>query len=273
MPQTKNSSVRLPTAAPNFSRGTAVTTLLVIAATSATAAFHPAGPVSHFPAFRTRRRRHPVYPVQGFTRHARIFAVQPSSSVGKDDDEGDADAAAGSFFHSVPSEPSEKTVPLSEVPDPVTTEFSSLMAQRAKPVPSSSVGGKPTAKRKKIVEIDEDGNPRIVNDLNNLQTDDQGYTLHTDEQTGEKARVFESLVEYPCKFPIKIVGKKEGQFVTDMVDLVAGACSADPSGIGYTERINGKWTSITVQAPVENAAMLYELYDAIGRDPRVKFKF
>ena len=38
-------------------------------------------------------------------------------------------------------------------------------------------------------------------------------------------------------------------------------------------KINGKWTSVTVKAPVENAEMLYSLYENIDCDPRVKFKF
>ena len=32
-----------------------------------------------------------------------------------------------------------------------------------------------------------------MNDVNNPQYDDQGYTLYADEETGEKKRVFEAL--------------------------------------------------------------------------------
>ena len=112
-----------------------------------------------------------------------------------------------------------------------------------------------------------------MNDINNLEYDDQGYTLYADEKTGQKQRVFEALVEYPCKFKIKIVGANEGTFVSEMVALVAENCNVEPESIDYSERRSGKWTSVTVSAPVESAEMLYVLYENIEKDPRVKFKF
>ena len=112
-----------------------------------------------------------------------------------------------------------------------------------------------------------------VNDVTKPEYDDQGYTLYQDEQTGEKSRVFEALVDYPCTFTMKIVGANEGAFVEEMVDVVATSCNVDTDQVPYTTKQMGKWTSVTVQAPVENAEMLYSLYENIDRDPRVKFKF
>jgi putative lipoic acid-binding regulatory protein len=43
--------------------------------------------------------------------------------------------------------------------------------------------------------------------------------------------------------------------------------------IRWRERVNGKWTSITVTAPIKSSTMLYELYETIDRDSRVRFKF
>lgn len=236
------------------------------------------------PAFQTpprHRHRHRSLCTSPWT-----MSMSSSSEANGEKTENDDDAIVpGSFFHSIPPEPSDTTTPLSEVQDPIDAEFSQLMKKRSKGETSDSplsIQGKSAAgagfgaakkKNTRKVEIGEDGSPRIVNDLNNLETDDQGFTLHTNEQTGEKARVFESLVEYPCTFPIKIVGAKEGQFVTDMVDLVAETCNVGRTDVTYSEREKGKWTSITVQAPVENAQMLYKVYEVIGRDPRVKFKF
>jgi len=114
---------------------------------------------------------------------------------------------------------------------------------------------------------------QYVNDVNNPEYDDQGYTLHTNEVTGEKKRVFEALVEYPCNFTMKIVGRNEGAFVLEIVQVVADACEVTIEDVPYTKRENGKWTSVTVQAPVKSADMLYTLYENVDRDPRVKFKF
>jgi len=112
-----------------------------------------------------------------------------------------------------------------------------------------------------------------LNDVANPETDDQGYTLYVDEMTGEKSRVFEALVEYPCEFTLKIVGANEGAFVSEMVAVVAESCQVEASSIAHSVRANGKWTSVTVQAPVRSAEMLYALYENVDRDPRVKFKF
>lgn len=72
---------------------------------------------------------------------------------------------------------------------------------------------------------------------------------------------------------MKIVGANEGTFVQDMVQVVADSCEKDVSDIEYSTKVMGKWTSVTVAAPVENAEMLYTLYENVDKDPRVKFKF
>lgn len=103
--------------------------------------------------------------------------------------------------------------------------------------------------------------------------DDQGYTLYTDKETGKKERVFEALMDYPCTFTMKIVGANEGSFVSEMVALVAEACGTQPDKVPYTTRSMGKWTSVTLKAPVQSSEMVYSLYEKVDLDPRVKFKF
>jgi putative lipoic acid-binding regulatory protein len=73
--------------------------------------------------------------------------------------------------------------------------------------------------------------------------------------------------------PSKIVGANEGLFVQEMVALVAESCGTVPKSIAHTVRTTGKWTSLTVYAPVQSAEMLYSLYEIIDKDPRVRFKF
>lgn len=74
---------------------------------------------------------------------------------------------------------------------------------------------------------------------------------------------------------MKIVGKDDEQesFGPEMVSIVAKSCGVDESMVKHTKRKNGKWTSVTVHAPVKNADMLYGLYNDVDKDPRVKFKF
>ncbi len=81
------------------------------------------------------------------------------------------------------------------------------------------------------------------------------------------------MIDYPCEFKLKIIGLNEGTFTEEMVQVVADCCNVQSDNVKFTERQNGKWTSVTVFAPVENAEMLYTLYENVDRDPRVKFKF
>lgn len=115
-----------------------------------------------------------------------------------------------------------------------------------------------------------------LNDVRNPEYDENGYTLYADETTGVKRRVFEALVDYPSVFKVKIIGRDEfdeAKFAPEMVNLVARSCGVDASMVHHTERKAGKWTSVTIHAPVRDADMLYELYANVSDDPRVKFKF
>lgn len=188
---------------------------------------------------------------------------------------------AGSFFNQVPEEDDDddSDEKVKEPPQmPLSTDFEKkaalLLGQRMK----AEAGGKSSAAgtgfgqpKKPYVAL---GPPdRKINDVTKPEYDKDGYTLYEDEKTGEKSRVFEALVEYPCKFTMKIVGAKEGTFVQDVVQTVAESCKVTPDEVPFSTREMGKWTSVTVEAPVESAEMLYLLYENVDKDPRVKFKF
>lgn len=203
---------------------------------------------------------------------------------------------AGSFFHQVPSDDDDddEKEEIDETPSNVDDELSALLRRRKKPSRASrpsTINGVPTAQAtgfgntrkgkegpsKPYVAIGPNGieqqRPVNVNDPTNVELDDQGYTLYTDEKTGEKSRVFEALLDYPSDFTLKIVGANEGSFVSEIVALVAEACETIPENIAHTTRSMGKWTSVTCTCPVQSAEMVYALYEAVDRDPRVKFKF
>lgn len=194
------------------------------------------------------------------------------------------DAKAGSFFNPVP-QPSESN-------DDANSETNgdekfkppkAIQPSTINGIPSNQVGielgmsisasiRKDSFSSKSYVGI----GPPSLNDVTKPEYDDQGYTLYADEKTGTKARVFEALVEYPCLFTLKIVGANEEDFVKDVLTIVATTCQMEESSytsLDHSIKYNGKWASITVQAPVESAQMLYQLYEDVDRDPRVKFKF
>lgn len=206
-------------------------------------------------------------------------------------------AVAGSFFNPIP-EPNENH---SRSTDDDTTSSApptpskALQPSTINGIPSEQVGldlgmtlqaarQKDPITRKPYVGI----GPSSLNDVTKPEYDDQGYTLYVDERTGTKARVFEALVNYPCLFTLKIVGANDDTFVQDVLQIVATTCEvtmeiveeeesvlscSNTNQIEHSIKYNGKWASITVQAPVQSAQMLYQLYENVDRDPRVKFKF
>jgi len=184
-----------------------------------------------------------------------------------------SDAPAGSFFNKPPDKDDDdddkKNQPdLLPTPDMFTINKKSKKVDKTRP-PAKGFGV--ANKKKPYVAI---GQPdRVKNDLTKPEFDKNGYTLYENEKTGEKKRVFDALLEYPCDFSLKVVGAKEGTFVEDMVQIVADCCKVNAKNIFFTTRDKGKWVSVTMKAPVENAEMVYQLYENIDKDSRVKFKF
>jgi len=179
-------------------------------------------------------------------------------------------AKAGSFFNQVPGDNSDEFDDNNDGKPKLRPEDFFLRGEDARKgfgKPPASIQ-KDSASNKPYIGI----GPPSANDVTKPEYDKNGYTLYTDEKTGEKSRVFDALVEYPCKFTLKIVGANDGTFVEDMLVIVQSTCEVEDS-IDHSVKINGRWTSVTVHAPVANAEMLYQLYENVDRDPRVRFKF
>lgn len=220
----------------------------------------------------------------------------------KDDDEKEL-PVAGSFFNVVPPKSDSAPNPSEQVTIGGAKDFSSStfdgddvemfkeIMQRTKL--SRSGGGQGFAKTTitsehvsssiiQTTSTDATGKQQTfvgigkpLNDVQNPEYDEKGYTLYADETTGEKKRVFEALVEYPSVFKMKIVGQDDENesFASEIVQVVAESCGVELSMVKHSKRKNGKWTSVTVHAPVKSADMLYALYENVDKNPRVKFKF
>lgn len=221
----------------------------------------------------------------------------PDASSSSDKNDGDAVVRAASIADE--SKKNEAEAAAENPPDDFDQAVSQLMRKRRKkPLASrpSTINGIPTEKatgfgkpepaqagnktgakrttNKPITPYVAIGEPdQPINDPSKPERDDQGYTLYTDTQTGEKSRVFEALVDYPSIFTMKIVGANEGTFVPEIVSLVAEACETEVNNVKHSTKVMGKWVSVTVKAPVQSAEMLYSLYEKVDLDPRVKFKF
>ena len=197
----------------------------------------------------------------------------------------DSSSPSGSFFN--------KPSPSSSASDTEKTEKAKELALRIKAMDERSGGSgsglgfgvvEPPRQRnkakpdKKYVSIGDNLQAkaqqiaRSNNDITNLQTDSDGYTLYKDAD-GDEKRVLEALVSYPCVFKVKIVGKQYDSFGDDMRDLVQGVVGEEVA-VSHSTKVNGKWCSVTVEiTKVESAEMLYNIYEVIDLDERVKFKF
>lgn len=62
---------------------------------------------------------------------------------------------------------------------------------------------------------------------------------------------------------------------TTPTDKNAQVTGKEAGEITYSSRdtSSGKYRSLTIQCPVQNADQLYAIYDRISQDARVKFKF
>lgn len=174
---------------------------------------------------------------------------------------------AGTFFNQVPENNDEGSGDDDETKDTFEMEAMELLRQRKGPSRASqpsTINGKPTAGQgfgaragKNVIQPAGGSKPFVgigpqLNDPTKPEYDDQGYTLYADEKTGKKSRVFEALVDYPCKFTMKIVGAQEGNFVQEMVAVVAESCQVKAETVDHSVRTQGKWVSVTVKAPVSS---------------------
>ena len=81
----------------------------------------------------------------------------------------------------------------------------------------------------------------------------------------------ESLIEYPCDFPIKVMGACVEGFAQEVVRVVQGfAPEFDPAGIEMRASSKGHYLSLTCTVHVTSRAQLDDLYRALSSHPMVR---
>ncbi len=82
----------------------------------------------------------------------------------------------------------------------------------------------------------------------------------------------ESLLTFPCAFPIKVVGLRSDDFAQQIVAVVQAAVSDfRPETVEMRASQGGKYLSVTVTVTARSQAQLDDLYQALTRHPGVKF--
>lgn len=80
----------------------------------------------------------------------------------------------------------------------------------------------------------------------------------------------ESLLEFPCDFPIKVMGRKEPGFEETVVGLVEA--QAGPLGedrVRVRESRDGNFVSLTLMVRTESQAQLDAIYSALSSHDQV----
>ena len=81
----------------------------------------------------------------------------------------------------------------------------------------------------------------------------------------------QSLIEYPCHFPIKVMGAQVPEFASTMTALVRQFDpSFDPATIEQRPSKAGNYLGLTLSVHVVSRAQLDDLYRALSTHPLVK---
>jgi hypothetical protein len=80
----------------------------------------------------------------------------------------------------------------------------------------------------------------------------------------------QSLLTFPCVFPIKIMGRREDGFAQTMLDMVLRhAPDFHPETMEMRTSKNGRYLSLTVTLSARSRAQLDALYFELSKHPMV----
>jgi putative lipoic acid-binding regulatory protein len=79
-----------------------------------------------------------------------------------------------------------------------------------------------------------------------------------------------SLIEYPCDFPVKVMGHTQAGFAQTVVDIVKRhAPDFDPAGVEMRSSKQAKYLSLTVTIRATSREQLDALYQELCDHPMV----
>ncbi len=82
----------------------------------------------------------------------------------------------------------------------------------------------------------------------------------------------ETLIEFPCDFPIKVMGKTNADFSAEIIQTIQQyEPKFDASKIEMKASAKGNYTSLTCTCYVESKQQLDDIYRALTSHPLVKY--
>lgn len=84
--------------------------------------------------------------------------------------------------------------------------------------------------------------------------------------------ITETLIEFPCDFPIKVMGETHPDFSSEIIKAIQGQLpSFDAANIEMRGSSGGKYISLTCTVHVTSKSQLDDIYRLISAHPKVKF--
>lgn len=82
----------------------------------------------------------------------------------------------------------------------------------------------------------------------------------------------ETLIEFPCEFPIKVMGETQEAFSQEIIKTIQQhEATFDETKVALKGSSAGKYTSLTCTCYVESKTQLDNIYRALTSHPLVKF--
>jgi uncharacterized protein len=90
--------------------------------------------------------------------------------------------------------------------------------------------------------------------------------------TEDDIKANETLIEFPCDFPIKVMGETHTDFSSEIINTIQALNpSFDASRIEIRGSSGGKYISLTCTVYVTSKPQLDDIYRALSAHPMTKF--
>ena len=84
--------------------------------------------------------------------------------------------------------------------------------------------------------------------------------------------IAETLIEFPCNFPIKVMGETRADFSSEIIKIIQTFVPIfDATHIEMRGSSGGKYISLTCTVAVTSKPQLDDIYRALTAHPMVKF--
>ncbi len=95
--------------------------------------------------------------------------------------------------------------------------------------------------------------------------------MSTDKKTSENAMPQETLIEFPCDFPIKVMGETHADFSAEIIKTIQMVNPGfNAAQIEMRGSSSGKYISLTCTVYVTSKPQLDDIYRALTRHSMVK---